>query len=70
VQLIRGSLAILEAGDVNKAGQLFYDKLFEIVPETRALFGRPIVEQGGMLMQTLSLSVKLLDDLSTLISAL
>jgi hemoglobin-like flavoprotein len=70
VQLIRSSLAILERGDIDKAGQLFYDKLFEIAPETRALFRRPIVEQGGMLMQTLSLSVQLLDDLSTLVPAL
>jgi nitric oxide dioxygenase len=35
------------------AGELFYQNLFEIAPQTRAMFKTPIAEQAGKLMYTL-----------------
>lgn len=43
------------------AAQLFYGRLFRLAPETRALFGTSIEEQGRKLIQTLGFVVDNLD---------
>jgi nitric oxide dioxygenase len=40
-----------------EAGRLFYERLFAIAPETRALFKGDIESQGRKLMDTLALTV-------------
>lgn len=57
------------------AASLFYSRLFEIAPETQALFryvpGSPgMARQGAKLMQTLGLAVASLDGMEQLIPAL
>ncbi|WP_196140499.1 globin family protein [Aliikangiella sp. G2MR2-5] len=68
-QLVRESFAkvtpISEA-----AAEIFYGKLFEISPEVRRLFKGDLKKQGKMLMQTLSLAVKGLDNLPGLVPVL
>ena len=43
------------------AAALFYGRLFEIDPGTRPLFRGELKKQGAMLMQTLGLAVRHLD---------
>lgn len=45
------------------AADLFYGRLFELAPDTRALFRRDIHQQGAMLMHTLDVVVASLDRL-------
>jgi hemoglobin-like flavoprotein len=53
------------------AARLFYERLFEMEPELRRLFGRTDMEQQRKkLMQTLAVAVKALDQLETLRPAL
>ena len=51
------------------AGKLFYDNLFEADPSLRPLFKGPMNEQGKKLMQMITVAVKGLDDLGTLVPA-
>ncbi|RDJ22946.1 hemin receptor [Bosea caraganae] len=53
----------------DQAAALFYGRLFEIAPETRALFKSDISEQGRKLMATLAVVVRGLDDLPALMPA-
>jgi nitric oxide dioxygenase len=53
----------------DQAAALFYGRLFEIAPETRALFKSDISEQGRKLMATLAVVVRGLDDLPSLMPA-
>ena len=60
-QLVRGTWAMV-APISETAATLFYDRLFELDPDLRALFARTDMDtQGRMLMQTLSIAVKGLD---------
>jgi hemoglobin-like flavoprotein len=53
------------------AARLFYNRLFELEPDLRSLFGRTdMAEQRRKLMQTLALAVASLDRLETLRPAL
>jgi hemoglobin-like flavoprotein len=45
------------------AADLFYGRLFELAPDTRALFKRDIHGQGRMLMETLDIVVRSLGNL-------
>jgi hemoglobin-like flavoprotein len=52
------------------ASDLFYERLFELDPKLASLFAATDMQrQGRMLMQTLSIVVKSLDDLSVVIPA-
>lgn len=53
----------------DQAAALFYGRLFETAPETRALFKSDISEQGRKLMATLAVVVRGLDDLPSLMPA-
>ncbi|HEV8696367.1 MAG TPA: globin family protein [Candidatus Limnocylindrales bacterium] len=68
-QLIRSTWAAVEPiQDV--ASDLFYARLFELDPKLAALFAETDMRrQGRMLMQTLAIVVKSLDDLSVVVPA-
>lgn len=51
------------------AASLFYGRLFEIDPSTRALFRDDLRRQGAMLMQTLGLAVRHLHDPTPVLGA-
>ena len=51
------------------AADLFYDRLFETAPETRALFPRDMAEQKTKLMTMLATAVTNLHKLDTILSA-
>ena len=61
IDLIRDSFHRLQP-DVEAASELFYDRLFEIAPELRAMFLNDMTEQGMRFMSTLALIVQHLDD--------
>ncbi len=52
------------------AADIFYKKLFEYDPALKALFKKPMVEQGKVLMATLKVAVKSLDDIDGLVGVL
>jgi hemoglobin-like flavoprotein len=45
-----------------QAGRLFYERLFEIAPDTRAMFKSDIDEQAGKLMDSLAVAISTLRD--------
>ncbi len=65
-RLVQESFAKVEP-IAETAAELFYNKLFELDPELRALFKTDIKEQGRKLMATLKIAVKGLDDLEKLV---
>ena len=66
-QLVQDSFAkVVPIAD--QAADLFYNRLFEIAPETKPLFANTNIRQQGIkLMQTLKAAVGALDDLDALI---
>ncbi len=54
----------------DKAAELFYAKLFELDPAVKPLFKGDMKEQGEKLMKTITLAVKSLDDLPSVVPAL
>lgn len=69
IRLVQHSFARVEP-IAEQAAQIFYAKLFEYEPAVRPLFKRGIKEQGRMLMTTLKLAVKGLDDVDALVPVL
>lgn len=61
IDLIRVSYLHLSA-DLQRAGDIFYDALFEIAPETRPLFLQDMTAQAAKLMSTLGLVVSQLQN--------
>ena len=51
------------------AAELFYNRLFEIAPETRAMFPKDLTEQKGKLMSMLGTAVTNLHKLDTILPA-
>lgn len=66
IELVRTSFSAVEP-IADDAAALFYGRLFEIAPETEALFSGDMAEQGKKLMTTLGVVVKKLDDLDDLL---
>jgi hemoglobin-like flavoprotein len=68
-ELIRSTwAAVVPIQDV--ASDLFYKRLFEVDPKLASLFAHTDMQrQGRMLMQTLAIVVKSLDDLSVVVPA-
>ncbi|MFT6898524.1 MAG: hemoglobin-like flavoprotein [Paraglaciecola sp.] len=54
----------------DKAAEIFYAKLFEYDPSLKLLFKNSMAEQGKMLMATLTVAVKSLDDINGLVVVL
>ena len=66
VELVRGSFEMVKPITV-QAADLFYNRLFEIAPETKPLFVHDMAEQGRKLMATLAIVVASLDRLETIL---
>jgi nitric oxide dioxygenase len=60
IELIRDSFHRLEPNV--EVAEMFYDRLFEIAPELRALFRSDMTGQGMRFMRTLRVIVQKLDD--------
>jgi hemoglobin-like flavoprotein len=52
--------------EMERAGLLFYSKLFALAPAVRSLFKQDITQQANKLMQVLEYIVQHLDDMETL----
>ncbi|WP_298812696.1 globin domain-containing protein [uncultured Roseibium sp.] len=61
IDLVRTSYIRL-SGDLQRAGDVFYEKLFELAPETRNLFVVDMSTQSVKLMSTLGLVVSQLQN--------
>jgi nitric oxide dioxygenase len=53
--------------DIDGVAEAFYNRLFEIAPETRALFHNDMQVQGRKLMQTLLMAVNALNHMEVLL---
>jgi hemoglobin-like flavoprotein len=58
------------AGDKDRVGQMFYERLFAIAPETRPMFKGDIAEQSRKLMDTLAFAIGSLRDMPGLVPTL
>ena len=58
------------AGNKDRVGQIFYDRLFAIAPETRPMFKGDMAEQSRKLMDTLALAIGSLRDMPSLVATL
>jgi nitric oxide dioxygenase len=66
IKLVQDSFAkVLPIAE--RAGTMFYERLFAIAPEVIPLFRRDKVEQGKMLMATLAVVVNGLDQLESVL---
>lgn len=61
IKLVKLSFARVAAQE-QEAGRLFYQRLFEIAPETRALFQNDLQAQERKLIQMLGIAVGMLND--------
>jgi nitric oxide dioxygenase len=68
IDLIQQSFAKV-APISDKAAAMFYDRLFEIAPETKSLFRGDMAEQGRKLMATLAVVVSGLANLDAILPA-
>lgn len=68
VELVQKTFANV-APIAEQAAGLFYGRLFEIAPEAKPLFGHDMAEQGRKLMATLSVVVRGLSDLPSILPA-
>lgn len=66
--LVQESFALVEPIAM-QAAEIFYNRLFEVAPETRELFKGDLAEQQRMLMATLKMAVAGLDDLEKIVPA-
>ena len=66
IRLIQSTWRALEPAGA-QVGQLFYQRLFELDPNLRALFGADLVQQGDKLVAMLSAVVAGLGRLETLL---
>ena len=66
INLIKSSWAVASS-NASAVGHLFYDRLFEIAPETKALFGVTVYEQSDKLGIMLSYIINKLDKLDDII---
>ena len=68
VELVQKTFAEV-APIAEQAASLFYGKLFEIAPEVKPMFKSDMVEQGRKLMSTLSVVVRGLSDMPSILPA-
>jgi nitric oxide dioxygenase len=68
IDLVQDSFALIVPRRA-EASAIFYQRLFELAPETRALFRGDLAEQGRKLMQVLATIVRNLQDLGPLLDS-
>lgn len=66
IALVQNSFAQV-APIADQAAALFYGRVFELAPQTRAMFKDDLSDQGRKLMQTLGTVVAGLNDLDTIV---
>lgn len=69
IDLVRDSFVQILV-DPERAARIFYDRLFELAPETRALFRNDMVDQGRQLIEALGWIVTGLSRLEAMLPAL
>ena len=67
IELVRSSWARVSAIDDVTFGSRFYNRLFEMAPDIRALFNRPIPEQSRKLVTILDHVIEKIDALEDII---
>ena len=68
IELVQSSFAKV-VPIAGTAADIFYDRLFEIAPDTRALFPEDMSDQKGKLMQMIGVAVNGLNDLDAIVPA-
>ena len=66
VKMVQASFAMVEP-IADTAADIFYDRLFEIAPDVRPMFPADMKDQKKKLMQTLSVAVKNLHKVETIL---
>jgi hemoglobin-like flavoprotein len=68
IELVKSSWALVAAMDMETVGALFYNRLFEIVPEVKPMFSKtPMPEQSKKLLTMLSYVIAKLDKLDDIV---
>ena len=68
IELVKGSWAMVAKMDMETVGGLFYNRLFEIMPEVKPMFSRSsIPEQSKKLLTMLSYVISKLDKLEDIL---
>lgn len=68
IELVKTSWALVAKMNMETVGGLFYNKLFEVMPEVKPMFSRaPIPEQSKKLLGMLSYIVSKLDKLEEIL---
>ncbi|MBK9935937.1 MAG: hypothetical protein IPP61_17815 [Cytophagaceae bacterium] len=68
INLVKNTFDLVAKIPAETVGKLFYNRLFEIAPEVRPMFGRSeIVEQSRKLIGMLSYIINRLDNLESII---
>ena len=68
IDLVQDSFALI-VPRLAEASAIFYQRLFALAPETRAMFKGDLAEQGRKLMQVLATIVRNLTDLGPLLDS-
>lgn len=69
IQLVRTTFSAVMHQKL-EVGRMFYERLFAIAPDTRAMFGSDMTVQARKLMDTLAMAIASLRDSATLIPML
>ena len=68
IELVKRSWSIVATIEMENVGELFYNRLFQLMPEVRPLFSRsPIPEQSKKLLTMLSYIITKLDTLEDIL---
>ena len=68
VELVKESWAIVATIEMQTVGELFYNRLFEIMPQLKPMFSKtPLPGQSKKLLKTLSYIIAKLDKLDDIL---
>jgi len=68
IELVKNTWAIVASLDAVVVGNLFYNRLFEIAPELKAMFRAPVEEQSKKLISMIAYVIHKLDKLDDIIT--
>jgi hemoglobin-like flavoprotein len=68
INLVKSSWKTVCTLDPVAVGGLFYNRVFEIAPEAKAMFRQPMAEQSRKLLATLSFIINKLDKLDDIVA--
>jgi hemoglobin-like flavoprotein len=67
VELVRSSWAYVAAIDPDMVGSFFYNRLFEIAPDIKHMFNRPVPQQSKKILTILDHVIEKLDALEEIV---